>query len=361
MEVFSARLLPALARRGHEITVVAGHHCAGLPERADFMGVTVRRFPFHQALAGGDVERISGTLQQVSRLKQELQPDIVHLNTLGPSVIFHLASSRHCPAPVLLTMHSPVMADAERPDTLYGQALRSALWVNCNSHAVHADLCQRIPEMRDHSSVTYYGMDAPAIPPAPRPHVDPVVLGLGRLVWDKGFDVAIRSFAHVVRRFPGARLLLTGEGAARPELERLVEACGLSEHVAFTGAVAPADVPALINKVSLVVVPSRWDEPFGLVALEAALMARPVVAARVGGLTEAVEHGTTGLLVDRDDCEKLADALIQLLADPTSADRMGINARERARRLFAWDRCVDEYEQLYDLNHTAAVPSGDHD
>jgi glycogen synthase len=361
VEVFSARLLPALARRGHEITVIAGHHCSGLPGETDFMGVTVRRFLFHQTLAASDLKSVSGTLRQVARLKQELRPDIVHLNTLGPSVLFHLASSRHCPAPVLLTMHSPVMADAERPDTLYGQALRSALWVNCNSHAVHADLCRRVPEMCAHSSVTYYGMDPPALQPTPRPYGDPVVLGLGRLVSDKGFDLAIHAFADVVRRFPRARLLIAGEGAARPELERLVEACGLSDVVEFMGAVASAEVPALINIASLVVVPSRWDEPFGLVALEAALMARPVVAARVGGLTEAVEHGTTGLLVDREDPAALANAMTQLLGDPATADRMGLSARERARRLFAWDRCIDEYERLYELTRHAALPHGGHD
>jgi glycogen(starch) synthase len=358
VEVFSARLLPALARRGHQITVVAGHHQSGLPEETEYFGVTVRRFPFHQSLAAGDVESVSGTLRQVSRLKQAVRPDVVHLNTLGPSVLFQLASSRQKPTPVLLTMHSPVMADAERPDTLYAQALRSALWVNCNSHAVHADLCRRIPEMRDRSSVTYYGMDAPALEPAPRPHADPVVLGFGRLVTDKGFDLAIRAFVDVLRRFPRARLVLAGEGAARPELERLVAECELSKAVEFRGAVPPEEVPALINTASLVVVPSRWDEPFGLVALEAALMARPVVAARVGGLAEAVEHGTTGLLVERENSVALAGGMLHLLADPALADRMGLAARERARARFAWDRCVDEYERLYELSHHGPSPQG---
>lgn len=350
VEVFSARLLPALARRGHEITVVAGHHRAGLPDVTDVEGVAVRRFLFHQTLAAGDMARLSETLRQVARLKRALRPDLVHLNTLGPSVLFHMASSAQCPAPVLLTMHSPVMPDAERPDTLYGQALRSAHRVNCNSHAVHADLVRRLPELADRSSVTYYGMDMPALPPAPRPRADPVVLGFGRLVADKGFDLAIRGFADVVRRFPRARLRIVGEGPERPELERLANACGLSDVVSFGGPVAPGEVPALINEATVVVVPSRWNEPFGLVALEAALMARPVVAARVGGLGEVVEHGTTGLVVEREDAVALSAAVTHLLAHPEEADRMGLAARARARARFAWDRCVDEYEALYELS-----------
>lgn len=348
VEVFSGRLLPALARRGHEITVVAGHHRAGLPDETEVLGVTVRRFLFHPVLGANDVDRFTETLTRIARLKRELAPDLVHLNTLGPSVLFHLQTCRQWSAPVLLTMHSPVMPDARRVDTLYARALRSAVWVNCNSHAVHADLCRLVPELGSRSSVTYYGMDPPTVAPPPRPRDAPVVLGFGRLVPDKGFDLAIHAFAAVLRRMPTARLVLAGEGVARPELERLAASLGIEAAVHFTGPVSPAEVPALINAASLVVVPSRWDEPFGLVALEAALLARPVIATRVGGLPEVVEHGTTGIVVDREDTAAMAAAILHLLSDPVSAEQLGSAARRRATERFGWDRCVDEYEQLYE-------------
>jgi glycogen(starch) synthase len=191
-------------------------------------------------------------------------------------------------------------------------------------------------------------MDVPEHPPTARPHDAPCVLGFGRLVADKGFDLAVRAFAAVTRRVPNARLVLAGDGAARADLERLVTDMGLSQSVEFVGMVAPADVPALIARASLVVVPSRWDEPFGLVALEAAVMARPVVATRAGGLVEVVEEGTTGLLVDKEDPDALAAALLRLLEDPATADRMGVAARARARERFSWERCVTSYERLYE-------------
>jgi glycogen(starch) synthase len=245
-------------------------------------------------------------------------------------------------------MHSPVMEDAERGDTLYGRGLRSARWVNCNSEAVRADLCRRLPELRSRSSIIYYGMDPPALVPSPRSHEDPVILGYGRLVHDKGFDLAIRAFRIVHRGFPRARLLLVGEGPERAALEGLAHELGLAEAVHFPGPVPPEDVPALLDAASLVVVPSRWDEPFGLVALEAALMERPVVATRAGGLVEVVEHGTTGRLVAREDPLALADAVIHLLENPAQADHLGRMARRRAMERFAWGRCVDEYEKLYE-------------
>jgi glycogen(starch) synthase len=334
-------------RRGHDITVVAGHHRDGLPDRTECAGVDVRRFRFHAALAANDLREVARILGQVSALKRTFAPELVHLNTLGPSVLFHLESMRRTPVPVLLTMHSPLMDDAVRTDTLYGRALRSATWVSCNSHALHGDLCRRVPEVAHRSSVIYYGMDAPALPPAPRPNAEPRILGFGRLVADKGFDLALRAFATVSRRLPQARLVLAGEGPARADLERLAARLGVAPAVEFVGRVAPDDIPALINTASLVVVPSRWDEPFGLVALEAALMERPVVAARVGGLVEVVEHETTGLLVDKEDPDALANAMAALLEDSATADRMGRAGRARARVRFAWDGCVDAYDRLY--------------
>jgi glycogen(starch) synthase len=347
VEVFSARLLPALARRGHEITVVAGHHRAGLPDVTVVEGVTVRRYWFHQLLAANDLHGVAETVARIGRLKQELLPEVFHLNTLGPSVLFHLQSVARWPAPVLLTLHSPLMREAGGPNTLYGRALRSARWLNCNSHALRDDVCRHVPEMELRSSVTYYGMEPPALEPGPRPREDPVVLGFGRLVADKGFDLAVRAFGTVRARFPRARLVLAGEGEARSGLERLAAACGVAGAVDFVGPQSPEQIPGLINRASVVVVPSRWDEPFGLVALEAALMARPVVAARAGGLVEVVENGVTGVLVEKEDAGALAEAVTELLADPVAADRMGAIARARAIERFGWDRCVDEYEQLY--------------
>lgn len=360
MEVFAARLLPALARRGHAITVVAGHHRAGLPAATEVDGVRVHRFPFHQCLAARDVEGMAALLGAVARLKRTAAPDVVHLNTLGPSVLCHLRSARAWPAPVLLTLHSPVSAEAARLDTLYGRTLRSAAWLNANSIAVREALCRLVPELADRTSVTYYGMDAPALPPAPRPRVPPVLLAYGRLVVEKGFDLAVRALTEVRRQVGDARLVVVGDGPARPDLERLAVAEGLASAIEFRGPLPPADIPALLNTASLVVVPSRWEEPFGLVALEAALMARPVVAARVGGLAEVVEDGRTGVLVEREDWRALAAAIVRLLQEPARADAMGLAARQRAGRRFAWQRCVAEYERLYE-KVAAATGGGWHE
>ena len=96
----------------------------------------------------------------------------------------------------------------------------------------------------------------------------------------------------------------------------------------------------------MVLMPSR-EESFGLVALESGLMGRPVIASRVGGLPEVVQHGETGLTVPRDDPEAMAAAAVRLLREPDRARRFGEAARERGLSTFSLDRYVDQYEALY--------------
>ncbi len=127
---------------------------------------------------------------------------------------------------------------------------------------------------------------------------------------------------------------------------------GLEERVRFLGWVAPANVPALINSTTILLLASE-QEAFGLAALEAAFMARPVVAPRRGGLPEVVEHEKTGILVDRLDGGDLAEAVSWLLDNPEVTSGMGEAARARASAVFNWGDCVEAYEALYEKLATA--------
>jgi glycogen(starch) synthase len=102
----------------------------------------------------------------------------------------------------------------------------------------------------------------------------------------------------------------------------------------------------LIKDSTLVVMPSR-TEPFGLVALQAAQMGRPIVATRVGGLPEVILDGETGLLVEANDSDALASAILRLLRSPEWARQMGLTAHLRADREFGWAQHVSAYEELY--------------
>jgi glycogen(starch) synthase len=193
----------------------------------------------------------------------------------------------------------------------------------------------------------YFGMPEPEVEPTALPFHEPRILCLGRVVEEKGFDIALDAFPKILEQFDNARLVVAGDGIARASLQERATRLGIDRRVDFVGWVDAARVPELINGSTVVVVPSRWEEAFGLVALEAGQMARPVVGTRVGGLPEVVDDGETGIVVPKEDPAALAEAVIGLLTDRESATRMGENARRRARESFGWDRCLDDYEALY--------------
>ena len=141
---------------------------------------------------------------------------------------------------------------------------------------------------------------------------------------------------------------MAGDGLARADLLVLVDELGLGDVVEWLGPVTIGDVPAVLDRATVVVVPSRYEEPFGLVAVEAGLAGRPVVASRMGGLPEIVDDGRSGLLVPPDDAAALAAALLTVLGDRELAVSMGTAGRARAERDFALDRHVDAFETLFE-------------
>lgn len=347
VEVLGARLLLALRDRGHAFRVVTSHGALDLPSEDDFEGIPVRRLPFEAALSGQDLESVSAALRGVAELKRDFRPDLVHVNLTDASIFFHLQTTSVCPARTLLTTRVAMTHETAGADTLLGRSLRAADWVTANSSAMLSDLRRLVPGIENRSSLVYNGLEMPFIEPAPLPFAPPVLLCLGRLVEDKGFDLVIAAMPALLEEWPELRLIIAGDGPAGSDLERQARALGVAGAIEFTGWVQPETVPELVNLATLVIVPSRWQEAFGLVALEAAQMARPVVATRVGGLPEVVAHGETGSIVEPEDVESLARAVLYLLADSGRATTVGRNARRRARGRFAWEVHVEAYDALY--------------
>jgi glycogen(starch) synthase len=347
VEVLSAKLIMELRGRGHDVQVATSHASMDLPDVDQYEGVRIHRFRFREPLEQRDIPALTRIRHRLAELRERFAPDLVHLNFTGPSAYYHLATAGVRPCPWLVTVHQLLPESASSRDSVMGRMLRSADWVTAISGSVLENVRSLAAEVTARSSIIYNGLEAPGVPPAPLRSDPPVLLCLGRLVPEKGFDLAIAGLASLRERFPGVRMLVAGDGPTRADLEHAAAMLHVAEAVEFVGWVAPDRVPALINEAMIVVVPSRWEEPFGLVALEAALMERPVVAAHVGGLPEIVLDGVTGLMFPRDDVEGLVAAVGALLGDPGQAAEFGRAGRVRAETKFSLVRAADEYEALY--------------
>jgi glycogen(starch) synthase len=343
IEVLAAKLLPALRQRGYEFMVVTPQTPAASPRDTQYQGIPITRYTFQNTTEPIGIDHIVAMRRKIADLKHHFAPDLVHINGVGPTDFFHQTTSHAHPAPLLVTLHGEWNHQA---DAIVGRTLRQADWVAGCSAAV-LDRGRRLaPEIEARSCVIYNGLEIPALAPEPLPFDPPRILCLGRLSPEKGMDLALASFVSILERFSNARLIIAGDGRLRGELQHQAAAHGIAHAVDFIGWVAPDKVTSLINDSTLVLMPSRKDS-LPLVALEASLMARPIVATRVGGLPEVVAHEETGLLVESENSQGLARAVISLLSHADIAERMGSSARVRAQRLFGWERHVDAYDALY--------------
>lgn len=347
VELFAMRLLPALRDRGHEIAVVTSHGSLELPDEDQFTGIAVHRLPFQDALAGGDARLVLKARQRTAAIKRSFQPDLVHLNLQDPSVFFHIHTTRAWPCPTLLTVHGELGDCDAGAGTLLGRALREADWVTAVSRALLDDVRALVPEVGARSSLLYNAVPDLAADPPGMPVDSRRILCVGRQVPEKGFDLAIAAFSRIHAAYPDARLVFASDGPERPRLEKQAEELGIAGAVNFLGWQSTRQLEELFTASSMILMPSRWREGFGLVALEAAIHARPVIAARVGGLPEVIVDGETGLLVDKEDSEALAAAALELLRDPAYAARLGAAARERATSRFDFNDQAAQYDDVY--------------
>ncbi|MDH3281259.1 MAG: glycosyltransferase family 4 protein, partial [Gammaproteobacteria bacterium] len=157
----------------------------------------------------------------------------------------------------------------------------------------------------------------------------------------------LEAFARLHQVHKRAELTIAGNGPARADLERRAAELGVRSAVRFPGWVEPSNVTNYINAATVVIIPSRWREPFGLVALQAAQMARPVIAHRVGGLPDIIIDNETGMLVSPGDIHGLVGALSFLLEHPGRAIEMGKAARRRNDDVFNFQQFVSQYDELY--------------
>jgi glycosyltransferase involved in cell wall biosynthesis len=154
------------------------------------------------------------------------------------------------------------------------------------------------------------------------------VVFVGRLTASKGADVLL----HALARMPGVTAAIAGDGPERAELEALARSLGLGGRVRFVGWISPTERRELFAAAGVFAFPSVWQEPFGMVGLEALAQRLPVVASEVGGIPSWLVDGEGGLLVPPDDPVELAGALGRVLEEDDLRRRLAETGPEVAAR-----------------------------
>jgi phosphatidylinositol alpha-1,6-mannosyltransferase len=179
-----------------------------------------------------------------------------------------------------------------------------------------------------------------------------IMLTVGRLVERKGQDMVLRALPTVLKSIPDLHYVIVGTGDDEDRLKLLVDNLYLSDVVTFAGYVPDEKLPAYYDACKLFIMVSREItergdlEGFGIVYLEANLMGKPVIAGASGGVGDAVVDGETGLLVDPNNIDDIADAIIYLLKDEETAVSMGQNGKKRVLQEFTCEVLTKRFSAL---------------
>ncbi|HVT82057.1 MAG TPA: glycosyltransferase [Phycisphaerae bacterium] len=342
-----------------------------LAEKLRAAAIDVRIEPLAAAI--GDTRKDSlgarslGKLSQswafTSRLKRilkELNPDLVHTNSLKSDILAGIAA-RRARIPVVWHIRDRIVPEY-LPRTVVRLFRRLCRWIPRHviaiSHSVLETL--RLPPRftREHARarIVYDGVLLPqprARPPAP------LRIGIvGRISPWKGQHIFLQAAAQVRSKFPNARFVIIGaalfaENDYEQQIHRLTDELNLRAAVEFTGF--RTDVPDLIDSLDILVHASTIGEPFGQVVAEGMAAAKPVVATRGGGVPEIMMDGESGLLVPMADAAAMAGAIVRLGDDPDLRHRMGAAARQRIEAQFTIDRTARGVEAVW--NHVLGNPA----
>ncbi|CAK0737869.1 conserved hypothetical protein [Gammaproteobacteria bacterium] len=345
IESFTFALLQSLRARGHENQVVASHNGISLPDETIVEGILVHRVPLLTALTRRDPAGILQSKFRTTQVKRTFCADIFHLHIGGPISALHLLTETIVPAPLVITVHDlppPGQDSASIRQVLEKSSLTVAV------SQIRLEECRLIaPLAAGRMEKIYVSQPRHSVKVFLSRFPTPLILMVGRQISEKGFDLAIDAFLQVYRHIPTARLVLAGDGPIHAALANQVHQLGLEEVVDLPGRLPEADLARLYQQAWVTLVPSRHSESFGLVALEAMQAGCPVIAARVGGLSEVIVDEETGLLIPPNNSSALANAILRLLENSAWAQELGQAGQVRANKVFSWETCVDQYEEIY--------------
>lgn len=345
--VHTQRWAQSLSERGHEVHVVNVRaipiggvevHRVGIGWSKNPRGKLVLFFSYLKLLFC------------IKRIIAQIKPDILHAHYVAHNGIIGAFSGFH---PYVVSTWGADVLDPPATNPIFKQiikfSLRKADAVIALSRFLLGKMKPLLSSQRN-VHIIPFGVDSSQFNPQPRSFKGWVTIGIIKSLEKKyGVEYLIRAFSAVHKRYPNTKLLIVGEGSLREHLERLSASIGFSdENIKFIGRIPHKEVPKYLSEIDIFCMPSIYQsETFGVAAIEASAMQIPVVASKIGGISEAIKDGVTGFLVPPKNPEAIAEAIINLIENPELRIRMGKAGRKYVMENYDWHKNVWEIEKLY--------------
>ena len=291
-------------------------------------------------------------IRAARKLASRKKFDVVHAHWPYPNAPIAQAAAKACQAPLVTTCHGDEFAAARKRRWIKPLLKKSIE----NSNCIISDSCYTAGQVKELCQVesivlpfgsSVYPKVGEAIPVNPRHRV----LFTGRLIARKGVEVLLKAIPMVLAR-KDVDFVFVGDGGQKACLENTSRILNVNHRTHFLGDVSAERLQQEYDRCDLWVNPSIVDEKgntqgLGLGSIEAYAHQKPVVASRVGGIPDAVINNHTGFLVEQNNPQDLAKAILKLVENPVLANEMGANGLEFAKRKFGWDRITNELIAIY--------------
>jgi len=359
------KLAKRLARRKHEVAIVC-------PEKRKLEGVTqfrvkpsqmgvfvghpeLKRAKKYEEMTGPELAKIvCAYIKRTAEAAQEFHPQIIHcFHTAFLPLVGRLVKVMY-PAKMIITTHGSDLHYLKRDRRFIGptkDAIRATAYITANSTFTRQWFIKMFGKKCSAKLRTIpAGVELKKIRGTKeinrRYQLDgkKVVLFTGRLTVHKGVKYLVKA----ARKIKGTVVIL-GDGPERPYLKELIKKYEL-KNVLLLGYIKEDDLATLSKfyyRADVYVAPSVWDEPLGMVILEAMAAETPVICTRKGGVMSIVKDGYNGFLVRPRNSSQIAQMVNKLLANDSLREKMGERARKTVEEKFTWEKVTDKFERIY--------------
>ncbi len=281
------------------------------------------------------------------RIIRKYKIDIIHCNSGAPNQ-WMLPVSKIARVPLVLHLHSPYLL---RDRLTLGLGF-SPTTVGVSEASIRSLKSDGVPSNKLH--VIYNGMKVPHVTEHSRRDIrnendiseNALLLAtIGSLIHRKGIDTIIEALAKIIKRGMNVKLLIAGEGPERRNLETLCKKLNVSDRVIFLGEISNAR-NILHSGVDILLSGAR-EEAFGLTLVEAGFAKIPVIAPKIGGIPEVVQHTKTGLLVKPENPDAMANAIQSLYQNTDLRAQLGEAGHKNAVDKFSIEKYISSFESLY--------------
>ena len=352
IETFVRDLTAEQARQGHLVNILCHHEKPRQPMVTDVVDeVRVIRSPILCCTPFAPYP--PSFTANLRRAVSSLRPDVIHLHLPNPAALSQRALPRR--VPLVVHWHADVQGSSRRlVNALYPayryfekRCLSKASRIIATSMAYLAS-SPTLTRWRSKCAVVPLGIDPARYPVAQGngKSRDPLVLGVGRFVFYKGFKDLVQA-AYLT---PEASFIIAGDGPEHLRLEREIDRLGLSGRVHLPGAVSDAELARLLQHATLFCLPStERAEAFGVALLEAMRYGLPLLSTAIpgSGVGWVNQDGITGRVVPPGDPQALAEAIDDMLSEPEMMRKYGIEAKQRFDREFCIAQIARAVNRVY--------------